>query len=94
MKNIFNLHHPFLCHEFRSFGILPYSISARKEISKNYFLQFTDDEDIKAGSISAAHFLWYWILCLSDLFFCLSSGLCSKHASTPVLIQNEETNTN
>lgn len=68
-SNTLNLHHPLWCSKFRSFGILPYSISERKETSKNYFLEFTDDEDIKAGSISATHFLWCWIICFSD--FCM-----------------------
>lgn len=62
------MHHPLWCSEFRSLGILPYRISERKETSKNYFLEFTDDEDIKAGSISAAHFLWYWSICFSAFF--------------------------
>lgn len=44
-------------------------ICDRKGTSKNYFLEFADDEDIHTGLISATHFLWYRIICPSYCIF-------------------------
>lgn len=50
----------FFCSEvYRLLGIWPYNIFERKEANKNYFLEFTGDEDIKAGSIVLQYFLWH-----------------------------------
>lgn len=68
-------------------------ICDRKGTSKNYFLEFADDEDIHTGLISATYFLWCWIICPSyciflSLFNVESRGIYSCMCKTKPGVNN------